>query len=347
MPDLDDIISVQISRETESVDRENFGVPLFLVAEATLAAAITDRVKAYSNIDAVADDYAATDSAYKMALAAFSQEIRPNRIKIGKKASDETFVEALQECVDTDNDWYGLAVDTVDAATIVLIAAWVEARTKIYIARSADADILTTATDDVASTLDAAEYDRTAVMYHSIAAAGNQYIDAAWLGDCLPRDPGSQTWMFKTLNGITFDGLTAAQKDNALGKNANTYQRIAGVNVTQQGTMAGGEYIDIIRGIDWLTARIKERIFTRLINAPKIPYTNKGIAIIEAQVREQLDIAVDRQLIAPEPEYTVTVPDVLDTDELDRQNRQLKEVDFRARLAGAIHYVEIRGAVFA
>lgn len=345
MPDLDDIVNVQISRETETVDRANFGVPLFLVAEDTAAASITERVKAYSNIDAVADDYSATDEAYKMAAAAFSQEIRPNRIKIGKKANDETYVESLGECVDTDDDWYALATDSVTKSDITAIAAWIEARTKIYVARTSDADVLTNATDDVASTLQAAEYDRTAVMYHSLATT--QYIDCAWLGDCLPRDPGGQTWMFKTLNGITFDSLTAAQKDYVLGKNANTYQRIAGVNITQQGTMAGGEYIDVMRGIDWLTARIKERIFTRLINAPKIPYTNKGIGIIEAQVREQLDIAVDQQLIAPEPAYTVTVPDVLDTDELDRQNRQLKNINFRARLAGAIHYVEIRGAVYA
>lgn len=341
MPDLDDIVNVQISRETETVERANFGIPLFLVEVKT----VDTRVKSYSNIDAVADDYAATDTAYKMASAAFSQEIRPNRIKIGQKADAETYVQALQAIVNEDDDWYGLAVETLTKADILLIAAFIEARTKIFIARSADADILTNATDDLASTLQAAEYDRTAVIYHG--SADTQFADAAWLGDCLPRDPGSQTWMFKTLNGITYDTLTASEKDYVLGKGANTYQRIAGVNITQQGTMAGGEYIDVIRGIDWLTARIKERIFTRLINAPKIPYTNKGIAIIEAQVREQLDIAVDQQLIAPEPAYTVTVPDVLDTDELDRQNRQLKEVNFRARLAGAIHYVEIRGAVYA
>jgi hypothetical protein len=345
MSDLTDIIKVDITRETETVDRENFGVPLFLIDDTVVAASVTERVKSYSNIDAVADDYAATDVAYKMAAAAFSQEIRPRRIKIGKRATDETHAVALQACVDVDDDWYALAAQTITKADIIAIAAWVEPRTKLYIARSADADIITNATDDVASTLEAAEYDRTSVMYHS--KASTEYADAAWLGDTLPRDPGSQTFKFKTLKTITFDTLTSAQKDYALGKNANTYQRVAGVNITQDGKVASGEFIDIIRGIDWLTARIKERIFTRLINSPKIPFTNAGIAIIETQVREQLDIAVDRQLVAPEPEYTVTVPDVLETDELDRQNRQLKNVNFRARLAGAIHYVEIRGAVYA
>jgi len=341
MTQLSDIVNVQISRETESVDRQSFGTPLFMTEITTVAT----RVKSYANIDAVADDYAATDEAYKMAAAAFSQEIRPDRVKIGQKADAETYAEALQAVIDEDDDWYGLAIESTLEADILAVAAFIEPRVKIFIARTADADVITNATDDVASTLNAAEYDRTAVMFHKLA--GSQYIDCAWLGDCLPRDPGSQTWMFKTLNTITFDNLTAGEKDYAHGKAANTYERVAGVNITQKGTMAGEEYIDVIRGIDWLTARIKERVFTRLINSPKIPFTNAGIAVIENAVREQLDIALDQDLIAPEPAYTVTVPDVLDTDELDRQNRQLKGVDFRARLAGAIHYVEIRGAVYA
>ncbi len=341
MTELSDIVNVQITRQTESVDRASFGTPLFLVEVTT----VDERVKSYSNIDAVADDYAATDVAYKMAQAAFSQEIRPNRVMIGQKADAETYVEALNAIVDVNNDWYGLAVETVAKADILLIAAWVEARTKIFVARSLDADIITSATDDLGSDLQVAEYDRTALIFTKAAATA--YPDAAWLGNCLVRDPGSQTWKFKTLNGITPDSLTSSETDFATGKNVNTYVRVAGVNITQEGVMAGDEYIDIIRGIDWLTARIKERIFTRLVNAAKIPYTNAGIAVIETAVREQLDIALDQGLIAPEPAYTVTVPDVLDTDEINRQNRELIGVNFRARLAGAIHYTEVRGEVYA
>lgn len=342
MTQLSDIVNVQITRQTQTVDRANFGIPLFVF---DTGGSVTERVKTYSNIDAVVEDYATTTVAYKMAAAAFSQDIRPNRIKIGQKATAETYPEALSAIVDIDDDWYGLACDTITAANILLIAAWVEARTKIYIARSADADIITSATDDIASDLDAAEYDRTAVLYDENAATA--YADAAWLGNCLVRDPGSQTWMFKGLDTIAFNALNSGEIDNAHGKNANVYIRTAGQNITSKGTMASGEYIDIIRGIDWLTARIQERVYTRLINSPKIPFTNAGIAVIETAVREQLDIALEQDLIAPEPAYTVTVPDVLDTDELDRQRRELKGVDFRARLAGAIHYAEIRGTVYA
>lgn len=341
MSKLDTIVDVQISKETETVDRENFGIPLFAVT----AASITNRVKAYANIDEVADDYSATDNAYKMASAAFSQDPRPKSIKIGEKTAAETWADALTAMVNADDDWYALAADTVDADEIDDIATFIEARTKIFIARTSDSDVITNATDDVATLAQVAEYDRTAIIYHALATT--EYPDAAWLGNCLTRDPGSQTWKFKELKTITPTSLTSAQKAFVLAKGANLYERVAGASITQDGTMAGGEFIDVIRGIDWLTARIKERIFTRLINAPKIPYTNAGIAVIESAVREQLDIALGQDLIAPEPPYTVTVPDVLATDELDRQNRQLKNVNFRARLAGAIHNVEIRGTVYA
>ena len=76
-------------------------------------------------------------------------------------------------------------------------------------------------------------------------------------------------------------------------KNANIYETIAGVNITREGTVAEPEFIDVIHGVDWLTARIQERVYAALVNQPKIPYTNAGIAAIESLVREQLDAALD------------------------------------------------------
>lgn len=338
---LRDIVNVQISRETTAIDRESFGIAMFVVEDNVFDSG--ERVRSYSSIAGVAEDFATTDSAYKMALAAFSQEVRLTRIKIGQKDVSEDWDEALTAISEVDDVWYGLACDTVDAAEIVEIAAWVEARTKIYIAKSSDSDVITNSTTDVGSDLQDANYARTALLWHSLATT--TYPDCAWLGNCLVRDPGSQTWKFKTLPAITVDSFTATQKDAMIGKNVNFYERIAGVNITREGTMAEGEYIDVIRGIDWLTARIQERVYERLVNSPKVPYTNAGIAVIENCVREQLDIAVDRGVIAPEPPYTVTVPDVLDTDSADRADRILRDVEFEGRLAGAIHSVTITGVV--
>lgn len=341
MSDLNQIVNVQIARETTTIDRANFGTPLFLVEVST----VSDRVLSYSSLQQVLDDYSATDTAYKMASAAFSQEISPTTIKIAQKATAETYTEALNAVLAADDDWYALAAETITASEILLLAAGIEAVDKIYVARSADADIITSADDDIASDLNAAEYDRTILVYHSKALT--EYADAAWIGNCIVRDPGSQTWMFKSLTGITFDALTTSQANFATGKKANVYRRTAGVNFTRNGTVSSGEYIDIIRGIDWLTAGIGESIATTLVNTPKLPYTNAGIAVIENLVREKLDEAVTQGLIAPEPAYTVTTVDVLATPSADRLAREYGGITFRARLAGAIHKVEINGTVFA
>jgi len=336
---LKDIVNVEIRRETTAITQLGFGTLLILVQDDVFS----ERLRSYGDIDEVGEDFAEGDAGYKMALAAFSQEISPERIKIALRQVSETWSEALEAVIDEDDDWYGLAVNTVDATEIEAIAEFVEARTKIYIARSSDADILTNATDDIASTLKDRNFARTALVYHSQAVT--QYPDAAWLGNMLPRDPGSATWKFKTLPAIPTDSFTSDQKDNALAKSANLYERIAGVSITREGTMAVGEYIDVIQGVDWLTARMQESVYERLVNSPKVPYTNAGIAVIEACVRQILDLGVQNQIIAPEPPYTVTVPDVLATQQADRANRRLRDVKFRARLAGAIHEVDIQGVV--
>lgn len=340
---LRDIVNVQIRREIPMVTRIGFGTPLFLVEGAALDPA---RVTSYGNIDAVAEDFADTTAAYKMAAAAFSQEIAPPRVKIGIKLSGETWTEALQACVDFDDDWYGLAIESRLKADILAVAAFIEPRLKIFIGASADAAIKSQAsTDDVMAELRNNVYARTALFFHNQAAT--IFPECAWLGSQLPTDPGSTTWKFKRLNAIPVDSFTFGERDVLTNKGANFYERIAGVPITREGTMAESNvtFIDIIHGIDWLQTRMAERIFARLTTAPKIPYTNAGIAVIESLIRAQLDQAIVRGVIAPEPEYEIFVPDVLETDELDRANRILRDVSFRARLAGAIHKIDINGTV--
>ena len=250
--------------------------------------------------------------------------------------------EDLAACKAYDNDWYAVCITSREDADILAAAAWVESERKIFIACNDSADALTAATTDIASQLKAKSYARTAYLWSDDHAS---MPEAAWLGGLLPRDPGSETWKFKTLAGITVDDLSTTQTNFLAGKNGNHYQEVGGVGITAEGTMAEGEFIDVIRFIDWLHAQIQEAVYSRLVSLPKIPYTNAGIGIIEAEVQAQLQRGIRVGGLSNDPAPVVTVPLVADVATLDRADRLLPDVEFTATLAGAIHATEISGVV--
>lgn len=187
-------------------------------------------------------------------------------------ATTESLTDALEAVSEEDNTWYGVGCYSHVKADILEVAAYVQAAEKLYVTSSSDADILTspgTDTTSVAVALSDAEYDRTALIYSAVA--DTQFPEAAWMGSQLALDPGTATWKFKTLTGVTVDKLLDTQSSNVLAKNANTYERVSGISITSNGTTASGEFIDVIRDIDWLKARIQERVFQVLANLPKIP----------------------------------------------------------------------------
>lgn len=246
-----------------------------------------------------------------------------------------------------NSTWYALIATTRDVATVKAIAAWVEARIKLFGTASSNADIINvpagTDTTSIAAFLNQAGYVRSFVMYHQDAAL--DFPEAAWFGRVLPLEPGSETWKFKTLAGISYSNLTTTQSNNALNKKANTYEFVAGVGITANGTVAQGEYIDTIRGIDWLTSRIQEFVFSVLVQNPKVPYTDAGITVIQSEVMRALALGVANDFLTNDPAPIVTVPRAADVSPTDKANRILRDVKFTATLAGAIHAVVIRGTV--
>lgn len=254
-------------------------------------------------------------------------------------ATDLTLIESI------DNDWYALACIDRDPDVVLDVAAWIESRIKIFGTASANPNIVNVAagvdTTTLAARFKILGYSRSFVMYHQ--NADEDYPECAWFGRVLPLDPGSETWKFKELNGIPYSPLTSTQSKNAMDKSANTYEYIAGRGMTANGTMASGEYIDIIRGIDWLTSTIQINVFNVLLNNNKVSYTDAGIAVIEAEVRRALQRGIDQDFIAESPEPTVTVPKAADVPPNDKANRILRNVRFQATVAGAIHAVNIQG----
>jgi len=143
--------------------------------------------------------------------------------------------------------------------------------------------------------------------------------------------------------------LTAAEFTNITDANGNTYETVGGVNtITSEAVVSSGEYIDIIRGTDWLQVRMQEGIYAKLINADRIPFTNAGIGMIEGEVMYWLSEGEDpdRGLLVPESS-AVVVPDLADVPAAEKALRFLDGITFSATYAGAIHKVGITGKISA
>lgn len=264
-------------------------------------------------------------------------------IDVSAQAATEAWADAIDAVSQANDTWYGLTTEARSKADILAIAATIEARKKIYVVSTADADVLTNVTTDVASALKAAAYQRTAYLYSE--AATSNFPECAWVGYQLQEQPGSNTWTYKSLAGVAVSTLSATASVNVRNKNGTTYEAIGGVNRTYGGAMAGGEWIDVMVFVDWLEARMRERLWFRLANSKKIPFTRQGTTVLETEVRAQLAEGVRVGGLADDRAPLVIVQDVLDVSPNMRAQRRYEGISFEARLAGAIHFTTIRGTV--
>ena len=251
-------------------------------------------------------------------------------------------VEDLNNIIEVDNDFYCVLTTDKSDGEILNLAAAIEALRKIFIVSKNTAGILESGSSDLGSQLKALSYTRTALLWSADFANGPE---GAWAGGVLPLDPGSETWKFKTLVGITADKLTASQEAQAKLKKVNIYTTIAGVGIVSEGYMAVGEFIDTIRFIDWLQAQIEEAVFSMLVSVPKVPFTDKGIASVELQITKCLQRGVAAGGLSEDPAPYTEVPKAADVAALDRADRLLPDMKFGGTLAGAIHFVEIEGVL--
>jgi len=264
--------------------------------------------------------------------------------KIEQLHADPGVATDLSAIQDVDDSWYALVTLYNSNAYVLAAAAWVNARKKIYVfdVNENDAILTTVGNSDTLDDIATLGYGRVAGIYHPDPSEFNA---AAWLGRCLPTEVGSITWKFKTLQGVSPVVLTTTHRTNLTARNANFYETVAGKRIMSEGTTADGDFIDVQRGIDWLEDDMSKAVFEVLSGAEKIPFTDPGVAVVQAEVLASLTRAVNRTILAEDPEPVVTVPLVADVTAADKSSRTLPDVKFSGTLAGAIHKTIISGVV--
>lgn len=259
----------------------------------------------------------------------------------------------LTAIADEDNSWYGLVMVERVKQTQLDAAEWVEANDKLFITATAEANALNAGvTTDLISVLSDSRYYRTAVLYHTNAAT--EYPDAAWAGRVFTIKPGAETWALKQLASVTPSNLTATQKQTITNKGGNTFEFYqTQIALTAPGKVASGEWIDVIRFRDWLKDTIQTNMAQMMINRDKVPYTDAGIQLCVNNLRKSLQEGQNSGGIAPDeldangdsvPGFVITYPRSVEIAPNIKASRVL-ELGFVARIAGAIHMVQINGAL--
>lgn len=266
--------------------------------------------------------------------------------------TNESVAASMAAILAEDNDFYGIILaDRSNVDTVMDMAAWTETHMNLFLVSTAEEGAAdASVTTDLLSKLSDKNYYRTSGWYHALA---DEYPEAAVMARCFAIEPGGETWANKKLAGVTADHLTETQYNAITKKNGNTFEKFRNVSITQNGKVAAGEWIDVIRFRDWLQEEIRTNEFYLLINTDKVPYTDAGIAAVESVLRKALEDGQARGGIAP-TEYdadgnknlgfTIDVPLASSITANQKASRVLKDLKFTARLAGAIHAIKITGS---
>ena len=362
---LDDIVKCDVEIASPASNDATFDSILLVVAAPAAAGRLsTAKTFAASSADELLDyGYTTNDEAYQAAQVAFSQNPTPNglyvcvrlRVTTGSGESATTSYEDIQATLARANSeaaFYGIHLTEFRTQTDVAAAmAWTEANEKILGVEYTNLN---------ARPIQNFSYFRTFCVFSGKAdgyAADvqpkvNEYAALAWMAKCFGYAPGSETWHLKTLAAIVPSALSTSEKATLAEAKINTFLRYAGNNVAIGGYMASGEWIDVIRFRDWMKNEMQVRVFNVLKGNRKVPYTDEGIGMVQGAMKAPLAEGQTIGGIAPTeydedgneiPGYTVTVPRSADLTDTQRKSRKLTGCKYTARLAGAIHAVEING----
>lgn len=357
---LDDIIKCNIEISNPASSDVSFDKILIVVDKASIASRkqMTEAAIEIAKADELLEyGYKVTDSAYIAANVCFNQKPSPSGIFVCMRKKTESTYEDLKATLDRANaqvGFYGFHITGFKEKTDIDKAAeWAETNNKLFGFEYDNIDAIP---------ITKTNYFRTFAVYSGLADgfdSGNQpkengYAALALMAKCFSYNPGTETWHLKALNSIYPSLLSHDQKRSLESKHVVTVMRYAGSNLSVGGATLGGEWIDIIRFIDWLKNEMQVNVFKLFKENKKIPFNDNGINLVLCKIEETLKKAQDIGGISLTefdadgnaiPAYKINVPRSSDISEDVRKSRKLLNCTWTARVAGAIHAVEIEGYV--
>lgn len=295
------------------------------------------------------------------ARVAFSQSPRPHEVYVAfvgdvvdaetEEPALATISDVLENALETDG-WYCICPVGLSSEQVLEVIQWTETQNKIcgYIDNDPDAPIV-----------QAGLYYRSFPVFAKESAdqldndipAENKYgMAVAVAAKAMNFHAGEETWALKQLATVSPAKLKSTFIKKLEAANITYLLTIASRNITQGGKVNAGEWIDIIRFRDWQQYDMQVRVVNLLVVNPKIPYTDGGIGSVDNQMKASLRDGQKYGGISPteydsdgnvNPGFVTSVPLAADITSTKKASRVLSDCTWSARLAGAIHAVEIGG----
>lgn len=262
--------------------------------------------------------------------------------------------------------WYVLCTAGIDAQYYEEIAAYIETQEKMFAytelncfpeaeqEREEGEDYVKPSVGNVYfRTLGCYGREKTSQAIEDVPEA-NLYENVAFVAKWLNYSSGSETSAFKALSSIYPSELTGTEMKLLAEKSLNYFITVGNKNITMNGKTVGGEWADVIRFRDWLKNDMQLRVVNLFITRPKIPYTDGGISLVQNQMIASLKAGQVAGGIAESefdedgneiPGFITSVPLSASLSASEKASRKLTKCKFVARIAGAIHFAELKGTL--
>lgn len=351
---LDRIVNVAISIDSPIVDAASFDNLLIIGPAPAKEGHTAPPIGVYANLEEVTDTgyVAVGDGADIVGVAAriaFSQSPAPTQVYIAT-VEENDLPDVLDLALGTTG-WYVICPVGLTDAQLKTVIEWTEAQEKIC----AYTELNAAPTQDTTYFRSFGIFGKvTAAQADADVPAANKCINVGWAAKTLNYHAGSETWAFKQIAGVTPSELNSTEIKALEDANVSYFITTAGKNITYGGKVLAGEWIDVIRFRDWQKNDMQVRVANLFIVNPKVPYTDKGIGLVENQMIASLKDGINYGGIAPDeydengttiPGFKTSVPLSSSLTSSQKASRKLINCTFAARIAGAIHATDIKGSL--
>jgi len=283
---ISNVVNVGISLGALAAGPRSFGTLLILGTTAGVIDTI-ERMREYSSITEVGEDYGVDDPEYQAAKAYFGQSPKPRNLYIGfwnKAAGEftETVQKAVAECLESLK-WYGLtfAVD-LTPEEVDSVASLIEAAepSRLFGYTSQDENTLSKdSKTDVPYKLSEKKYHRTFTVFssdnlHTAASVFGRAFSINFMGTNT-----TITLKFKQLPGIAGEELKTSEAKVLTAKHCNVYAKYNNdTAILQEGVMCDGSFFDEVHGLDWLQSHLETALWNLYYTSTtKVPQTPAGV----------------------------------------------------------------------